>query len=89
MVFKVQVGAYRTPITVETTPVFKDLTNYEVSNLRTSSGLLICMVGSYKTKEEADNLRQLVVSYGGKDCFVVALVDGKRIPITRALEMLK
>ena len=89
VVFKVQVGAYRTPITVETTPVFKDLTNYEVSNLRTSSGLLIYMVGSYKTKEEADNLRQMVVNYGGKDCFVVALVNGKRIPITRALEMVK
>ncbi len=89
VVFKVQVGAYRTPITVETTPVFKDLTNYEVSSLRTSSGLLIYMVGSYKTKEEADNLRQVVVNYGGKDCFVVALVNGKRIPITRALEMVK
>ena len=89
VVFKVQVGAYRTPITVETTPVFKDLTNYEVSSLRTSGGLLIYMVGSYKTKEEADNLRQVVVNYGGKDCFVVALVNGKRIPITRALEMVK
>ncbi|MBI35930.1 MAG: hypothetical protein CMP67_11270 [Flavobacteriales bacterium] len=87
VVFKVQVGAYRTPISVETTPVFKDLTNYEVSSLKTSSGLLIYMVGSFKTKAEADNLRQVVVNYGGKDCFVVALVNGKRIPIKRALEL--
>lgn len=89
VVFKVQVGAYRAPITVETTPVFKDLTEYEISNITTSSGLLIYMVGNYKSKEEADNLRQVVVNSGGKDCFVVALVNGKRIPMRQALEMVK
>lgn len=89
VVFKVQVGAYRAPITVETTPVFKDLTEYEISNITTSSGLLIYMVGNYKSKAEADNLRQVVVNSGGKDCFVVALVNGKRIPMRQALEMVK
>ena len=89
VVFKVQVGAYRAPITVESTPVFKDLTNYEISNIKTSSGLLIYMVGNYKTKAEADNLRQVVVNSGGSDCFVVALVDGKRIPMRQALELVK
>ena len=89
VVFKVQVGAYRAPINVKNTPVFRDLTSYEVSNIRTAGGLLIYMVGSYSTKPEADNLRQEVINYGGKDCFVVALVDGKRIPISRALEIVK
>ncbi|MAW64654.1 MAG: hypothetical protein CMD18_00500 [Flavobacteriales bacterium] len=89
VVFKVQVGAYRTPIVIERNPVFKELTNYKISSLKTSGGLLIYMVGAYKTKEEADNLRQVVVDFGGRDCFVVALVNGKRIPIARALEMVK
>ena len=89
VVFKVQVGAYRSPIVVESTPVFKDLTTYEVSSLTTSGGLLIYMLGAYKTKAEADNLRQVVVSSGGKDSFVVALVNGERIPMTRALEIVK
>lgn len=89
VVFKVQVGAYRAPITVETTPVFKDLTDYEISSIETSNGLLIYMVGNYNTKAEADNLRQIVVNSGGKDCFVVALVNGKRIPMSQALQMVK
>ena len=89
VVFKVQVGAYRTPIIVENTPVFKDLTSYEVSSLKISSGLLIYMLGAYKTKAEADNLRQVVINSGGKDCFVVALVNEERISMTKALEIVK
>ena len=87
--FRVQVGAYRTPISIENTPVFKDLTNYRISNLETPGGLLIYMIGDYQTKAEADNLREIVFNYGAKDCFVVALVNEKRIPMSRALEMVK
>lgn len=89
VVFKVQVGAYRALINVESTPVFKDLTAYEISNIKTSSGLLIYMVGNYKTKADADSLRQIVINAGGADCFVVALVDGERISMTKALQMVK
>lgn len=89
ILFKVQVGAYRAPIVVENTPVFKDLTNYPISSITRPSGLLIYMAGSYKTKAEADDLRQVVIAAGGSDCFVVALQNGKRIPMKRALELTK
>lgn len=89
VIFKVQVGAYKTPIVAENTAVFKDLTNYEISNIKTESGLLIYMIGNYATKEAADKLRQEVIAVGASDCFVVALVDGKRIPMTEALQLVK
>jgi hypothetical protein len=87
--FKVQVGAYKTPIVAENTAVFKDLTNYEISNIKTESGLLIYMIGNYATKEAADKLRKEVIAVGAADCFVVALVDGKRIPMIKALQFVK
>ena len=87
--FKVQVGAYKTPIVAENTAVFKDLTNYEISNIKTESGLLIYMIGNYATKEAADKLRKEVIAVGAADCFVVALVDGKRIPMIEALQFFK
>lgn len=87
--FMVQVGAYRSPIDPSNTPVFRDLTSYPVSNIETSSGLLIYMVGDYKSKSEADSLRQTVIAAGGSDCFVVALQNGKRIPMRTALELVK
>ena len=87
--FKVQVGAYKTPIVVENTAVFKDLTNYEISNIKTESGLLIYMIGNNDTKEAADKLRQEVIAVGAADCFVVALVDGKRIPMIEALKLVR
>ena len=89
VVFKVQVGAYRAPINVETTPVFKELTNYEIASLTASNGMLIYTVGTCKTKQEADDLRQIVVNAGGTDSFVVALVNGKRIPIREALKLIE
>ena len=89
VVFKVQVGAYRAAITLESTPVLKDLTSYDISTLKTSGGVLIYMVGNYSSKAEADNLRQIVVNLGMTDCYVVALVNEKRIPIQQALEMIK
>lgn len=89
VVFMVQVGAYRTPITPSNTPVFRELTSYPISNIETSSGLLIYMVGKYDTKAEADNLRQTVIAAGGSDCFVVALQNGKRIPMRTALSIVR
>ena len=89
IVFKVQVGAYRAPIVLENTPVFKDLTAYPISSITRPSGLLIYMAGSYKSKSEANDFRQVVRAAGGADCFVVALQNGKRIPMKTALEILK
>ena len=87
VVFKVQVGAYRAPINVETNPVFQNILDYGISNLKTSNGILIYMVGSFKTKSEADNLRKVINNTGGQGCFVVALLNGERIPIEKALEI--
>jgi hypothetical protein len=86
--FKVQVGAYRLAIVAENTPVFKDLINYDISSIELPSGLLIYMVGSFKTKAKADDFRQVVVTAGGNDCFVVAIQNGKRIPMRTALDLL-
>ena len=86
--FKVQVGAYRIAIVAENTPVFKDLTNYDISSIERPSGLLIYMVGSFKTKAKADDFRQVVVAAGGNDCFVVAIQNGKRISMRTALDLL-
>jgi hypothetical protein len=87
--FKIQVGAYKVPIVVENTPVFKNLTAYPISSITRPSGLLIYMAGAYKTKAEADDFRQVVIAAGGFDCFVVALQNEKRIPMKTALEILK
>ena len=86
--FKVQVGAYRVPIVLENTPAFKDLTAYPISSIKRPSGLLIYMVGSYENKAEADDLKQIVIAAGVADCFVIALQDGKRIAMKKALDLL-
>ena len=69
--------------------IFKELTNYEIASLTASNGMLIYTVGTCKTKQEADDLRQIVVNAGGTDSFVVALVNGKRIPIREALKLIE
>ena len=86
--FKVQVGAYKVPIVVENTPVFKDLTAYPISSIKRPSGILIYMVGSYENKAEADDLKQVIIAAGVADCFVIALQDGKRIAMKKALDLL-
>ena len=97
--FKVQVGAYKTPIVVENTAVFKDLTNYEISNIKTESGLLIYMIGNNDTKEAADKLRQEVIAVGAADCSITKyllismIIDNGSISIghssTQALQLVQ
>lgn len=89
VMFRVQVGAYRSPITYSETPVFKDLTDYQITNVKTASGLLVYMVGSFKTKQEANDFTTVVKQAGGTDCFVVATLNGERISMQRALELSK
>ena len=45
--------------------------------------------GSVNNLEQVSNLKQTLISYGFKDCFTIAILDGKKMSLSEALSILK
>lgn len=83
LVFKVQVGAFRNPIPPETFKGFAPITGE-----KTGSGLTRYTAGYFKDFAPADNAKGQIRNLGYSDAFVVAYLNGERISIARARQML-
>lgn len=83
LIFKVQIGAFRNPIPPET---FKGIS--PITAETTESGLTRYTAGIFKKFSTADQVKEEIRGLGYKDAFVVAFLNGKRIPINQAMEML-
>jgi len=82
VVFKVQIGAFRKPVPEE---VFSDMT--PVMGERVGNDLVRYTAGLFMAFEQANNAKEKVRDRGYRDAFVVAYLDGKRIPLGEAMRM--
>ncbi len=80
LIFKVQVGAFRNPIPQD---LFKGIT--PITGETTNAGLTRYTAGIFTKFDAADRAKNQVRGYGYKDAFVVAFLNGKRIPMSQAL----
>lgn len=83
LIFKVQIGAFRNPIPPETFSGMSPLTAET-----TAQGLTRYTAGLFTKFATADKVKDEIRAIGYKDAFVVAFLNGKRIPINQAMEML-
>ncbi|QQR87078.1 MAG: hypothetical protein IPJ76_02300 [Flavobacteriales bacterium] len=79
LVYKVQIGAFKYPITDE---LFSDMT--PISGETLGNGMVRYMAGMFTQYANADAAKQQVRDRGYRDAFVVAYMDGKRIGLSEA-----
>lgn len=83
LIFKVQIGAFRNPLPIEHFVGLSPLMAEELNN-----GITRYSVGIFNEIEEARSARTKVQGLGYNDAFIVAFLNGERIAINRALEMI-
>jgi tetratricopeptide (TPR) repeat protein len=86
--FAVQIGAYRTEIDPNNTPILQNLTQYGIKFQQSGNGFYIYFAGNFNNKLDADNLKNIIREAGISDAFVVAFQDGSKISVRKALELL-
>lgn len=79
LIFKVQVGAFRKPIPQN---LFKGIS--PITGETTPKGFIRYTAGIFTKYSNADKVKNKIVAMGYKDAFVVAFLNGKRIPINEA-----
>jgi hypothetical protein len=79
LVYKVQIGAFRNPISAE---IYKGIS--PVTAETTASGLTRYTAGFFTQFPNADDAKNEIRKLGYKDAFVVAFYNGKRISIDEA-----
>jgi hypothetical protein len=80
IIFKVQIGAFRKPVAVET---FSDIDPVMGETL--GNGLVRYTAGLFRGFKQASEAKDKVRGRGYTDAFVVAYRDGKRIPLGEAM----
>lgn len=83
VMYKIQLGAFSKPLEIAS---FKGMTPVSIERV-TGAKVSKYFIGKFKKFTEADKTLSVVRSKGFKDAFVVAWLDGKSIPITRAQTM--
>lgn len=79
LIFKVQIGAFRKPIPQN---LFKGMA--PITGETTSKGFIRYTAGIFTKFSTADKVKKKIIDMGYKDAFVVAFLNGKRIPINEA-----
>ena len=88
IVFKVQLGAYRGTRNAQQLRTINAMSQNGISSYTTPSGLTIYFTNSYKTYNEARAARNNIVAAGHTDVFVVAMQNGKKMNLRRAMDLL-
>jgi hypothetical protein len=79
LIFKVQIGAFRKPIPQN---LFKGMA--PITGETTPKGFIRYTAGVFTKFSTADKVKKKIIDMGYKDAFVVAFLNGKRIPINEA-----
>jgi hypothetical protein len=79
MVFRVQLGAYRRPLSKNVFPEVSDLIE-----IKTDDSLYKYMTGTYKTIDGAAKHKANMLMKGYEGAFITAYKDGNRIPLKNA-----
>jgi len=82
LIFKVQIGAFRNPIPQD---LFTGMS--PITGETTPQGFTRYTAGLFTTFTTADKVKQEIRDLGYKDAFVVAFLNGKRIPMVEAMAM--
>lgn len=82
LIFKVQIGAFRNPIPQN---LFQGMS--PITGETTSKGFIRYTVGVFEKFATADKVKNKIIGLGYKDAFLVAFLNGKRIPINEAYAM--
>ena len=87
LIYKIQIGAFKNDVPYNMVESFLAVINKGIS-VKTDAqrGLHIFYIGNCNSYNEASVLQTEIVSKGVKDAFIVALKDGKRIPITEEMK---
>lgn len=83
VLYKIQLGAFSRPLEISS---FKGMTPVSIERL---SGAKVSkyFIGKFKKFSDADKSLSVVRSKGFKDAFIVAWLDGKSLPVSRAQSM--
>ncbi|PKR79531.1 hypothetical protein CW751_14620 [Brumimicrobium salinarum] len=84
LVFRVQIGAFSKPVPNNTFTEFSPITGDVVR-----PGLIRYVAGFFNSRNSATTARNKIREMGYSDAFVVAYCDGDRIPVYRALELMR
>ncbi|MCK5855915.1 MAG: PD40 domain-containing protein [Bacteroidales bacterium] len=87
--FKVQLGAYKGTRNSSQLQLINSMSENGISSYTTASGLTIYFTNSYKSYQEAKSARTRIVGAGYTDVFVVAMQNGAKISVRKALDLLK
>ena len=81
VVYKVQLGAFRSKISDHAMSKFRNLSSDAISQQTNSAGLEVYYSGDFADMQSALLLKNTIVSKGIKDAFVIAFQNGKKIPL--------
>jgi hypothetical protein len=81
IIYKVQIGAFRQPLSEKSINHFQKISSNSISNETTSSGLQVYYSGSFSDLNSALFAKNLIVANGVKDAFIVAFANGKKFSV--------
>ena len=85
VVYRIQLGAFKGRIPYSAVKAFIGVFEQGIDRRTNDSGYQVFYSGNYTTYASAVTARDEAIAKGVKDAFIVALVDGKRVPITDAM----
>lgn len=90
IVFKVQIGAFKNDVPVDIVNQLLDVVvGNNLEHVKNADGLTVYTSGNFKDYNSANEFKNSIVAKGVKDAFVVAFLNGQKIAVTKAIELLK
>ena len=83
LIFKVQIGAFRNPLPAEHFVGLSPMTAEKLNN-----GITRYTVGIFREIDDARKAKTQVQNVGYTDAFIIAYMNGKRIPLNTALQQI-
>ncbi|HEY4798167.1 MAG TPA: hypothetical protein VII99_03720, partial [Bacteroidia bacterium] len=89
IVFKVQVGAYKEKVPIGEANKLLKISDKGIKTFKDENGLMIYTVGEFLEYETANKQKEQIISQGVTGAFVIAIKNGKKIPASEALDLIK
>ena len=86
--FRVQIGAFSNEVPIEVVDLLISVSNTGIKKSRTEQGLTIYTAGSFRNYDDAEILKNRIITEGIPDAFIVAFVNDRRITVQEALEVI-
>jgi hypothetical protein len=86
IIFKVQIGVFRSEIPLEIASIFLKLSSRGIDHYQTSDSLNIYTIGNFRDIKSANSLKDEVIQEGLPDAFVVAFKGGDKMKLEDAIK---